>query len=472
MMKERKIAVICLGGFLFFMAVCTLIAKGIYTSGLPRVRLGSPSGMSISRKIEATGRVIQGQEYGIYTESGLRVETIQVKTGSAFGEGAPLFQIDVEDLKKLIAQQELALAELTDRQRESDLSSQQLQRSNKLQQQADALALTRAREDYEKAVRDGDLNISRMRRLLTEAQQALEQYRQTIQGAVVSPGDAGSAAAQQEKLKSLEQAVNAANQAVEDAILGKEDALRSAERNIEDASLAVKISAGSASSVNASSDAVELELAYRNSQLEALKALEEKNGWVLAETAGVVTSVRLQTGQRTTDTACILYTPDTGERLLEAVFDGEEEDYVALGAKVSLKGTNPSGSLWEKEAVIDYLGTAADGNLLARINLQDTEVKIGQTVKVQLMHQSENYSCCIPVGYLHSLGSESYFVYVAQEQEGILGTEWYVRMVPVTVLEKNSSYAAIESAGITGDSKIVSYYSKEPEDGSTVRVIE
>lgn len=471
MMKERKMAIICLVSFLAFMAICTLIAKGIYTSGLPQVRLGTPGGMSITQKIEATGRVIQGQEYGIYTESGLLVETIQVKVGTAFGEGAALFQIDMEDLRELITQQELALARLTDQQTDSESSLKQSVRTNKLQQQADALALARAREDYEKAVRDGDLNISRKRSLLTEAQQALEQYKQLQQGTTVSQGDADSVA-QREKLKSLEQAVNAANQAVEDAILAKEDALQSAERRIEDASLAAKLSAGSASVISAASSSLELEIAYRNSQLEALRALEERNGWVLAEAAGIVTGIRLQTGERTPDTACILYTPDEGERLLEAAFSEEEEEYVASGSAVSLKGTTTVGSLWEKNAVIEYLKTAADGSLVAGISLKDVDVNIGQTVKVQITHQSENYSCCVPVSYLHSMGTESYYVYVAQEQEGILGAEWRVYRMPVTVLEKNSSYAAIESAGITGESKIVAYYSKEPEDGSAVRVID
>ena len=72
---------------------------------------------------------------------------------------------------------------------------------------------------------------------------------------------------------------------------------------------------------------------------------------------------------------------------------------------------------------------------------------------------------------IHGEEQGGYYVYVAEEREGILGTEWKVRKVFVTILDRTDSVAAVESAEIGGDTRIVTTSSKELADGDTVRTL-
>lgn len=60
---------------------------------------------------------------------------------------------------------------------------------------------------------------------------------------------------------------------------------------------------------------------------------------------------------------------------------------------------------------------------------------------------------------------------MAEEREGILGMEWKVRKVFVTVLDRTDSVAAVESAEITTDTRIITNTTKELNDGDAVRLI-
>ena len=89
-----------------------MVTKGIYRSGLPSVTTQRPYSSSLTHLLESTGTVRQGQEYGLFVESGLRVSTIAVKKGDLMNAGQALFQIDTKDLQALIDEKELALEKL------------------------------------------------------------------------------------------------------------------------------------------------------------------------------------------------------------------------------------------------------------------------------------------------------------------------------------------------------------------------
>ena len=56
-----------------------------------------------------------------------------------------------------------------------------------------------------------------------------------------------------------------------------------------------------------------------------------------------------------------------------------------------------------------------------------------------------------------------------KEREGILGPEFYVEEVNVKILDQNDSWAAIESAALDSESKIVISSDKEFKKGDVVR---
>ncbi|HBA46482.1 MAG TPA: hypothetical protein DCZ91_01495 [Lachnospiraceae bacterium] len=603
--KGKKIALISFAVFLAFMAVCTVAAKGIYASGLPRVSTTKPYSGSLTHVITVNGTVMQGQEYGVYVESGLRVDTVAVSSGDTFQAGQELFRIETADLAEIIRQRRLETAKLEVQMaaavKEADSSRQSRKR------EAD-----RAREDYDRKALLADEQIQVCQQAYDAAQRALALYDQylieseqeadegedgeklpggagegsgsTPEPAITPeppessessasgegsgntapepPGNvessasgessgntapeppesnenlasgessgntapkppesnessaaregisavtpefvgsgAGSAAGgaaediagepggsgadeegslhelsaggidpeqnynRQEKRLQLEQDVVKAAQALEEAMRQKEDSLRDAARLMEDAN-AAQDAAG------ADVNMLALDITYQKEGLQKLEALLEADGWVYAESPGRVLRCSLETGGRTQDEAGIVYALDGGERILSAALSESQSRYIAVGTRFEMKATMPDGSRAAGEALVDYLEKGQDGTVQARLSYDLQEMDLGQAAELTYRMQTESYSICISRNCVYKEGENSYYVYVAEEREGILGTEWKVRKAGIRILDENDTAAAVQSAELTGDSRIVAATDKPLKDGDTVRVVQ
>ncbi len=62
-------------------------------------------------------------------------------------------------------------------------------------------------------------------------------------------------------------------------------------------------------------------------------------------------------------------------------------------------------------------------------------------------------------------------MYVVNEREGILGQEYYVEEINVSVVDKNDTWAAVEGA-LNTDSQIIASSTKEVTKGEVVRLAE
>lgn len=94
---------------------------------------------------------------------------------------------------------------------------------------------------------------------------------------------------------------------------------------------------------------------------------------------------------------------------------------------------------------------------------------VGSSVSVTIDNQSEQYNICVPLQSLRQNGNYQYFIYVATEQDTVFGKEMVAKEMPVTILDKNERYAAIQEA--VSEDVIVSA-SKDIIDGSRVKIIE
>lgn len=466
MTKGKKAAVIGFGAFLVFMAVCTVAAKGIYRSGLAQVTAQTPYSSSLVHEIKANGTVKQGQEYGVFAESGLRVSAVSVRKGEYFEPGTPLFQVDLDDLQRRIEEKELEIEKLRSLQEEQLQAEQKTDREQRT-------AIVRSREDYDNTVREADARIDQCRQALDTARQELELYDQYLallpqDAPGVSGGDAGTVPPeqqynQQEKRMQLWKEVISCTRTLEDAERSKEAVLQAAGRVIEDAegSLAFDPSAGTEA----------LDIAWQEKELARLRELMERDGWIYSEAAGRVTECSLAVGERTQDGAGILYAADDGEKIIEAVFTEGSGSYLTLNAELSLKAILPGGNRISGKVLLGFMEILENGDTLAEMYLEDPEMKIGQNVELSYRVQTENYAACVPAGCVHSDGQGGDYVYVAEERGGILGTEWRVRKVFVTVLDRTDSVAAVESAEITTDTRIIADAAREFHDGDVVRLI-
>lgn len=492
--KKRKAVIAGFIIFLLVMGVCSLVTKGIYMAKLPQVSTTVPREMSLYHPVSASGAVETGQEYGVYAPAGLRVASLAVQKGDSFREGEPLFQLDMEDLEHILAGKELELQRQAYQQREAESQGME-------SRQEGTRTLARAQEDYESARKSGELEMSRARedflraqsvldglgRELDRARKELDQARKELegqeaaQGMSVSGGDGSqdlSALRQQigelesqvrqcqAQVTSQEQEVIAAAKAAEDAQLAHEDRLQAAWRGVEDAW------ASASGSYRAAADLAKLEQAYLQEEIQELEELLEAGGWIYARESGKITRLCVEVGQRTPDTAGLLYTPDDGLRTLAARLTREQAKYVSVGTRMQMNFETVSGGKQSREGIVGYMEPQEDGGVLLWLDVTGEGMELGQQVTLKSTWQSDSYSMVIPLSALHQDGNGSSFVYTLRQQNGILGVEWHASVVYVEVLDRNSRYAAIESASLSEESQIILNSTSELKDNAVVRIVE
>ena len=511
--KKRKAVIVGFFIFLLLMGICSLVTKGIYMARLPQVTATVPREMSLYHPVSVLGAVETGQEYGIYAPSGLRVASIAVQKGDSFQEGDALLQFDVEDLKRILAEKELEHQRQLLQQRETEGQSAQ-------SRQESAQALNRALEDYERARRTGEVQTNRaggellraqttldnLRKELEQARKDLEQARSNLEraqkeqsqreqtagnlgqagngAATVSGGDNASAGPDisalsqqcgeldalvrqlQSQVSQQEQVVIAALQAAEDAHLTYADGLQAAQRSVEDAQTAQE------GSYQAAADLAKLEQEYLEGEIRELQELIDAEGWIYAREGGRITQLCVGIGQRTPDTAQLLYTPDDGLRLLQARLNKEQARYVSEGTRMQMNFETVSGGKQSREGIVNYMENQEDGGILIQLDVTDQGMELGQQVTLKSTWQSENYSLVVPLSTLHQDSNGSYFVYILRQQNGILGVEWHASVLYVDVLDQNNHYAAIESGSLSEETQIIQATSGELKDNVVVRIVE
>lgn len=432
--------------FLAFMAVCTVIAKGIYKAGLARVSTCHPEKMSISHRIHGVGSIVPGQEYGVYTAAGLRVQAVFVQAGEKVEAGAPLFAVDMQDLQEQIqetqAQADYLQAQIKD-----------LEGTGKEQGQAKEIQAARLQADYDLLVHEQDLLIEACELAENSARLRMKDAQQQVkEGAAESDLEA----------KLLKVEYERAQNATEQAKFHKEEVLREWNRSLEDAQR--KAFEGTAQTVR-----LRGELAAEKVKLEQLNALTEAQGIVSMAEDSLILGSLLEIGQRTPDGACIFYTAldDAGE--IEVPLGEDDAAMLSMGESVNLQYKTAIGETKKETGVISYIGQE-NGRKLLRIETEATGMLPGQTVSMDTVYKSETYRMVLPLGALTEDNTGVSVVYVVEQCEGILGTEERVRKIPVTVLERNESYAAVESVGLDENSEVVRSSSKVLQEDDVVRV--
>ena len=244
----------------------------------------------------------------------------------------------------------------------------------------------------------------------------------------------------QQQKSSLEDAVQAAKRALEDASFQREQTLRQKAREIANAEVV--------SPADSTASLYELEIAQLQEDIAKLQAIQKNNGLIIAEGSGFITKVQIAVGSRTMDTAAILLTDAAAPCQFKCSITKEQGKYLNLGDTVELKvnGTSTTGSA-KLEATVDYLTEGAGGyDIICRLPQNTGQPGAGGSIRKAV--QGELHNTIIPIEALYQ-ESEAYYIYILNEKTGILGKENYVEKIKVRVADKNDIYAALE-AGIIG----------------------
>ncbi len=215
-----------------------------------------------------------------------------------------------------------------------------------------------------------------------------------------------------------------------------------------------------------------LEQTYLEGEIRKLQELIDGEGWICAREGGRITRLCVEIGQRTPDTAQLLYTPDDGLRLLQARLSKEQARYVSEGTRMQMKYETVSAGKQSKEGVVSYMEPQEDGSILIQLDVTDQGMELGQQVTLESTWQSENYSLVIPLSALHQDSNGSDYVYILRQQNGILGVEWHAGILYVDVVDQNSRYAAVESASLSEETQIILTASQDLKDNAAVRILE
>lgn len=493
--RNRKRIGYAFGIFMGFMLLCTLISRAVYAGALPQITAEKPERKNITHKVQTEGIVEPGIEYALNTPGGLRCRTVLVHTGDSVTPDTLLFEIDTEDLKEQIEEQELAIEKLKlaigDQENNRSLEAEQKQLEN-----------DRAKEDYDRTKQEGDAAVERAEDALRKAQTALEELenhpagenapedqeqeeqleasaenakeeyekirekieelaKEEPENPVKKPDDNSEDSAKEEweeEKRALEKEVEAAKAALEEAKNSREQALLEAERKVDDTKLP--------SQADSSLKTNRLELLALQKKLEKYEEILEAEGKIYAEEEGVITKIQVSPGERIPDGASLVYADLDSPLEFHFSLTKEQKKYVNSGdgAKLTLEGRTI-------EVNADYIQQSAVSSELfdVTIFLPEGVGKISQSGSFVCEQQSEVYSCVIPIDALEEDQNGRKYVYILSERSGILGAELVAEQVYVNVLDQNDSDAAIEEGVIDSNTQVIVNSTKTLEDRAVVR---
>lgn len=448
--------------FMVFMWLCTLISKSIYASKLPLVSTCGIDARYIEHVVEAEGIVEAGSKLPVTVLGGLRVVEVFVQTGDRVEEGALLFTVDLEDMKEIMAEQELA-------SRKIRLQIDTILHNRELAEEKKALEEARAREDYDALARYQDTLVGRAAENVVQAEEALDELqaenREHEDDWEKEDGERkteeeieAERKAREEEEERLKQEVQAAAYAEADARWNRDNIMKDAGRKVEDTV--------SEEDEDATLAVYYAEVESIQEKLAAYQEILDGEGKIAAPMGGMVTDVYVQAGGRVPDTASFLMADDEVPCQFRVPLTKEDKTYVNLWDDVKLK----LGDRKEINAAIDYLteNENAPGSFTAVLRLPEETGTPGQSGTIICAKSGEKRPCCIPLLALHEEQNKSY-VYVVGEREGILGMEYYVEEINVTVVDKNDKFAAIEGA-VTEESRIIQSADREMKRGDVIRL--
>ena len=259
--------------------------------------------------------------------------------------------------------------------------------------------------------------------------------------------------------KSLEDSVDSAKQNQENSVWDKLDAMLEAKRKVEDSTLAAN--------PDLTLEMNQMEIAYRNEILQKYVQLQKADGQVISEDNGIVTKIKVSSGERVPDGASMVLADLDESFKFRTTLTREEKKYVDINDTVSLKLGN-SGRTVEGQVAYLAESESTPGSYDAIVYLPPGEGAVGQSGTMTASSQSQSYPLTIPAKAVYTDNGISY-VFVLRKQQGILGEELAASRVNVNVLDKNNKFASIEEGTIDADTEIIVDTTKALEEGAVVR---
>lgn len=407
----QKKAVKYLFAFLFIMVMCTMLSRAADSMTIPRVKIDTPKTRTIVDEVKAKGRVLKNREEKISTIEGLKVDYVNVSIGSSIKVGDSLVELDITDLETKI-----------------DEIKENIAKEQKI--------LSRAIEDYNKAIASKNQSVQAALNEMNSAKQALDNY---------------SGLSEEEKDPSMQESLNMEYQSkkgIYDQAVADSNNTVDLDRALQDTKDSLKID-------------------EYNKELAKLQPLLDANGKVISDKEGIVTSIFVENGGMTTDTIMSIADKNSGYKFVGQI-EKSNRTLVKQGQSVLLN----LGSA----GIVDNLTVEAISISPENPEYLDVTVilpvgvgEIDDSGEIIVSSKSQKYGTSVPIAALRQGDSSDYYILVISEKETVLGKELIAKKIDVKVEKKDGEFAAIKDGIIGRGEKVIVDSNKTIEDGDRVR---
>ena len=360
-----------------------------------------------------------------------------------------------EELKA--AEEELSIAQKAFNQAKKELSKADYNSSS----------YDRADDNLDSIKRGWKRKIDKAKDALYKAETVLEAVRE---GKDFSTESAVSEA--QAAIDTAREALNRARRESEDNQYSEEEELYAAGRAVETAQAALEDARRQAEVLQKEGEidriTCESERSDKEKSRAALQEILDNGGRLLAPAPGTVVRM-LERGDKTKEgeDAVILSSADRG-----FVFEGKLDKDSARRFSAGDKGElhyKLDGSTQKADVEIHSISTPDESDqVLVTAVLPEGGYTSGMPAQLFLSRKSETYQNCLPLTALRS-DSGGDHVFVLRRQSSVLGTEWVIARVDITVKERDSQMMYVDGA-LTYSDQVVISSNKIISEGDRVRI--
>ena len=215
-------------------------------------------------------------------------------------------------------------------------------------------------------------------------------------------------------------------------------------------------------------EGLELTLESQKEQLEKLETWAACDGVVFSQNAGVLEAVGVVEGAITSGTEQIVL--QSGQQEICGEIEEASLGLIKEGCEVTVF---IQGEAEEQKIPVEKVGMSKEGKMMwyGKIPHQkEAKNYLVNTIISYNYHEKTagSYEALVPLSALREEQNAAY-VLAAEVRAGILGDQYTAIKVPVTVLDQDEDYAAVEGA-IGADTLIVSESNKYVEAGDRIRL--
>lgn len=215
-------------------------------------------------------------------------------------------------------------------------------------------------------------------------------------------------------------------------------------------------------------EGLELTLENQKDQLEKLEVWKACDGLVVSQNTGVLETVGVVEGTITSGIEQIVL--QSGQQEVCGEIEEASLGLIKEGGEVTVF---IQGEAEEQKILVEKVGMSQEGKMMwyGKIPNQKEEKNYSVNTMVSYNYQEKtagSYETLVPLSALREEQNAAY-VLVAEVRAGILGDQYTAIKIPVTVLDQDEDYAAVEGA-IGVDTLIVSESNKYVEAGDRIRL--